>query len=127
MSTPPLAFIIEDNEDQNLVFTKAVETAGYQTESILDGGVAQDRLNETVPALVVLDLHLPGTSGRSILTQIRTDPRLAYVRVILATADAAYADFLQSQADTVLLKPISFSQLNLLAARYRNSPTIDVL
>ena len=32
MSTKPLALIIEDNEDQNLVFTTAMAQAGYSTE-----------------------------------------------------------------------------------------------
>lgn len=122
MDTIPFALIIEDNEDQNLIFTKSLETAGYATESIRDGVTAHKRLQETTPDMVVLDLHLPGINGRNLLAQIRNDPRLMNVRVVLATADAAFADTLQSQADVVLLKPISFSQLNLLATRYRQHP-----
>ena len=36
-----------------------------------------ERLTEIVPELVVLDLHLPGVGGTTILDQIRSDPRLA--------------------------------------------------
>lgn len=118
MDTKPLALIIEDYEDQNLVFTAALEQAGYETESILDGIVAQKRLGEVVPSIIILDLHMPGISGKMLLSQIRHDKRLIDVPVILATADARQAEDLRSQATLVLLKPISFSQLSVLASRF---------
>lgn len=114
----PLALIIEDNEDQNLVFTTALEQAGYYTESIKDGTVAQRRLTEIIPQVIILDLHLPSIDGEKLLAQIRSDERLAKTRVVLATADATFASMLQSQADFVFLKPISFAQLNQLAIRF---------
>ncbi len=117
--TKPIALVIEDNVDQNLVFTMALNKAGYATESIHNGAAAQQRLNEVVPHIVVLDLHMPDIDGNIILAQIRSDRRLAKVNVILATADAAFADALQPQADLVLLKPVSFSQLSELADRYK--------
>lgn len=117
MDTKPLALIIEDDEDQNLVFTKALDKAGYQTESIDNGLAAQQRLGEIVPKTVVLDLHIPGVTGVNLLSQIRNDQRLQDTFVILATADGALASSLHAQADLVLLKPISFSQLSVLASR----------
>ena len=114
----PLALIIEDHADQNIVFTTALKKAGYSTESILDGITAQKRLLEIAPQLIILDLHIPGISGDALLEQVRNDPRLENALVILATADAALADVLQPQADLVLLKPISFAQLSELASRF---------
>ncbi len=119
METKPLALIIEDDEDQNLVFTTALNQAGYETESITNGLAAKQRLNEVVPRTVILDLHIPDVEGTHLLSQIRTDERLTKVRVILATADAALAESLQMEADLILLKPVSFSQLSLLAARFK--------
>ena len=118
MDRKPLALIIEDHADQNIVFTTALKKAGYSTESILDGITAQKRLLEIAPQLIILDLHIPGISGDALLEQIRNDPRLENALVILATADAALADVLQPQADLVLLKPISFAQLSELASRF---------
>ena len=114
----PLALIIEDHADQNIVFTTALKKAGYGTESILDGITAQKRLLQIAPQLIILDLHIPGISGDALLEQVRNDPRLENALVILATADAALADVLQPQADLVLLKPISFAQLSELASRF---------
>lgn len=118
MDSKPLALIIEDDADQNLIFTIALNQAGYATESIMNGSKAQRRLTEVVPKMIVLDLHIPNVTGETLLRQIRTDPRLGNSSVILATADAAMATSLQAEADLVLLKPISFSQLSILASRF---------
>lgn len=122
MEIKPLALVIEDNEDQNLVFTTALQKAGYEVESIFSGEIARQRVAETTPEMVILDLHMPDVDGNVILSDIRAEKRLRHTRVILATADAAFADSLQPQADLVLLKPISFSQLNQLASRYKFHP-----
>jgi len=114
----PIGLVIEDNPDQNLVFTMALNKAGYSTESLYNGTDAQKRLKEIVPHIVVLDLRMPDMDGNVILAQIRTDERLAHTNVILATADAAFAEALEPQADLVLLKPVSFSQLSELADRF---------
>lgn len=119
-TTDPIALIVEDNPDQNLVFTMALKKAGYVTESIYNGADALQRLKEIVPHIVVLDLHMPDIAGNVILAWIRSDRRLTRVNVILATADSAFADALESQADLVLLKPVSFSQLSGLADRFKN-------
>ncbi len=116
--TKPVALVIEDNADQNLVFTMALNKAGFSTESIHNGTDAQKRLKEVVPHIVILDLHMPDIDGDALLAQIRADKRLSKVNVVLATADSAFADVLQSQAELVLLKPVSFSQLSDLASRF---------
>jgi DNA-binding response OmpR family regulator len=68
---------------------------------------------------VVLDLHLPGTAGTDILKRIRSDERLNQTRVIITTADARLAESLEEQADLILVKPVSFSQLRDMALRLR--------
>lgn len=113
----PLAFIIEDDEDTSNIFSAALQTAGFETEAILDGRQAQERLREEAPSIVILDLHLPHASGREILEQIRSDERLKGIPVILATADQRMATELESDANIVLIKPISFNQLSILSKR----------
>jgi two-component system cell cycle response regulator DivK len=119
----PLALIIEDDRDLSIIFAQALQAAEFETEIAEDGQVATTRLNETIPSVVVLDLHLPHVSGRDILDQIRTDPRLGDTRVMLATADPAMAETLRAEADLVLIKPISFSQMRDLAKRLRPPDT----
>jgi chemosensory pili system protein ChpA (sensor histidine kinase/response regulator) len=111
------AMIVEDDSDLAIIFAEALQAAGYNAEIIQDGQMALDRLSDIVPEVVVLDLHLPRVAGTDILKAIRADERMADTRVIIATADPRMAEALESQADLVLIKPISFSQLRDLASR----------
>jgi DNA-binding response OmpR family regulator len=111
-----LALIVEDDEDLSVIFSEALQAAGFKTEVARAGDIALARLAVTTPGVVVLDLHLPRVAGMDILHQIRADPRLAGTRVIVATAHPRMAESLRDEADLVLLKPISFSQLRDLAA-----------
>lgn len=119
MAKNPLAYIIEDNQDAVTIFQSALELAAYDVEVAYDGAVAQEHLTEIVPDLIVLDLHIPNVTGDILLRQIRSDERLKDTRVFLATADANMAAQLRDQAELVLLKPISFTQLRELAERFR--------
>jgi DNA-binding response OmpR family regulator len=111
-----LGLIIEDDDDLSVIFSEALQAAGFKTEIIQSGDQAIARLAITSPDVVVLDLHLPRVAGMDILHQIRADARLARTRVIVATAHPRMAESLRDEADLVLLKPISFSQLRDLAA-----------
>ena len=116
------ALIIEDNSDLAVIFSQALQAAGFATGIIQDGDQALARLAITTPDVVVLDLHIPCVSGVEILRRIRTDVRLAGTRVIVATADMRATDMLQDQADLVLIKPVSFTQLRDLAGRLASPP-----
>ncbi len=115
--TKPFALIVEDDRDIAEIFNLALEGAGFETESILDGEAAMERLAEIVPDVVVLDVHLPGVSGKEILRFIRATERLAETRVMLVTADSARGEELRGESDLVLLKPVSPLQLRTLASR----------
>lgn len=118
-TTEPTALIIEDDPDLVNIFARALELSGYQTQTTVDGEGAMALLADAVPDIVVLDLHLPGISGKEILQALRADGRFQKTRIILATADYQTADDLRDDADLVLLKPISFKQLRDLSARLR--------
>ncbi len=115
---PRLAFIIEDDPDAAIIFSKAIGAIGFETEIIRSGDKAIQRLAEAEPGLVLLDLHLPNVAGTDILQQIRDDARLKDIRVIIVTADPRLANTCEDQADLVLVKPVSFSQVRDLVARF---------
>lgn len=114
----PLAYIIEDDRDAITIFRDTMEMANYTTEVADDGAVAQKRLAEIVPALILLDLHMPNVSGDELLQQIRADDRLAKSRVVVITADGLLGEKLMYQDEFVLLKPVSFLQLRELAEKF---------
>ena len=115
----PLALIVEDNYDLSRIFAQALQSAGFEPQIVRTGDLALLRLASITPDVVVLDLHLPYVSGTEILRQIRADPRLAKTRVIVTTADERMAETLREEADLVLVKPISFSQLRDLSVRLK--------
>lgn len=109
-----LALIIEDHHDAAIIFAEALKGADFDIETITTGDAALERLTETTPAVVVLDLDLPRVSGIDVLQHIRDDARLAKTRVIVVTAHPALSMGLEEKADLVLIKPVSFSQLREL-------------
>lgn len=113
------ALVIEDDADLSDIFSKALQAAGYEVESILDGKVAQDRLKEVVPRVIVLDLHLPHVDGVTLLLQINEAEALKDTKVIMTTADNIQAEFYRDKATIVMVKPISFSQLRDISARLK--------
>jgi DNA-binding response OmpR family regulator len=115
-----LAFIIEDDQDLSTIFADALETVGYQVEQIKDGLTAQQRLQEVIPYLILLDMHLPHISGADLLTKvIRIDERFKDTTIIMTTADARMAEAYEPMVDFVMVKPISFVQLRDLTSRLK--------
>lgn len=112
-----LAIVIEDDMDLAIIFSEALQAAGFEVETARDGQTAHERLMATQPKVVILDLHLPLVDGPSLFKQIRSDPRLKDTIVVVATADARLAEAYHDQADFVLIKPISFTQLRDLTQR----------
>ena len=117
----PLALIVEDERDVSLVFSRALQAAGFRTKVVHAGDDALEWLASAEPDIVVLDLNLPHVEGSEVLKYIRTDARLADTPVIVATAYARLAEGLHDHVDRVLFKPVSFRQLRDLAARLVHS------
>lgn len=118
--TKPLALIIEDSPVFSLMFSRALQD-DFETETIQDGEAALARLNDSAPRLILLDLHLPGVSGRNILDRIKSDTKFAKTRIILTTGDERQAEEMQDAVDLVLLKPINQNQLRELASRMKGN------
>ena len=114
----PIALVIEDEYDISIIFARALRQAGYETSIVRSGDTALAWLSAEVPDLVILDLNLPRLPGTEILKYIREAPRLADVRVIVATAFPRLAETLRGEVDWTLVKPVNFGQLRSLAQRF---------
>ncbi len=87
---------------------------GYQVISASDGEQALDLIKEHQPRVVVLDWIMPKLDGLSICRQVRADPHLSHIRVIVLTARGQDSDLLEAQeagADLILIKPVSLKVL----------------
>lgn len=120
MNELPLALIIEDDGVIAEIFSIAVREADFNPVVIRDGIQAIKTLGEEIPALVLLDLHLPGISGINVLREIRSDPRLANTRVLIVSADTTQSEFLRIHADQIMIKPVGFHALREQALQMRS-------
>ena len=115
------AMIVEDDKDLTEIFSIALRRAGYEVEILYTGDEACLRLDDFVPDLILLDIQLPEVSGVDVLLYVRDNPRFENTRVIVATASPNRIEHLREDADLVLVKPISVSQLTELATRMRTA------
>ena len=116
--TRPIALIIEDDPKLGVVFQIALQKAGFDTDLDPDGNLYTQKLEERLPALIILDVHIPFASGVDVLQQLRTNERWMHIPVVVTTADLQYSKSLQGKAEYVLLKPVSVSQLVSIATRF---------
>jgi two-component system response regulator MtrA len=107
--------IAEDNRDMAFGLMQALETGGYDPELTTDGATALERARATPPpALIILDLMLPGVSGYRVLRALREEGNRT--PVIILSARAEETDKVQGfrlGADDYVTKP--FGVLELLA------------
>lgn len=125
--------IIEDDADIAESLEYNFRREGFRIEIAESGEkglrLAQD--DKTQPALIILDLMLPGMNGMELCSKLRRDPSTAKIPVVMLTAKAAEADKvagLETGADDYVVKPFSFKELIArVRAVLRRSETETVL
>ena len=113
----PTALVIEDDRDMANIFAVVLRTAGVEAKIVYAGDEALAWLADLAPDLVLLDLHIPRPSGVDIVHRIRGDERLSGTQIVVVTGDPRAAEDIQHEADLVLIKPVSFDQLQNLVTR----------
>lgn len=111
----------------NLRFVQVVST-GEETVAYLDGrGEYIDRRSFPIPALIFLDLKLPGMSGFEVLTWMRQQPRFDRVQVVVLTGSCHTIDIYRAYelgANSFLAKPVDLRGLEK-AIRTPNLSCLD--
>ena len=120
MSRTGHILLIEDNPADALITLEAIKEAGIGGEvTILHSGEEADMffsrqgqfVEAKMPELILLDLNLPGKDGREILADIKKDPVLGIIPVIVLTTSAAEQDVLSVyglHANCYIVKPLSY-------------------
>ena len=109
-----LVFYVEDDENIRDLTLYALRQAGFEGRGFPDADAFFAACADNVPALVLLDIMLPGTDGLGILARLRADTRLCDVPVIMLTAKGVVEDRiigLELGADDYLVKPFSPREL----------------
>jgi CheY-like chemotaxis protein len=104
--------LVCDDEPSLRELVRAVLGSGYRFAEADDGHQALVLLRELRPDLLVLDLMLPGVSGIEVLAEVRRDPALASLPVVVITAwSHAEAGALVAGADRFVHKPFEPDEL----------------
>jgi PAS domain S-box-containing protein len=109
-----LVLLADDNLDMRNYIQRLLTSVGFRVETAGDGNIALERIRELKPALLLSDVMMPGLDGFSLLREIRNDPELRDMTVILLSARAGQdtkVEGLQAGADDYLSKPFSAREL----------------
>ena len=87
-----LILIVEDNEKNRKLVRDVLQFKGYQTLEAETGEDGVRLARERRPALVLMDIQLPGINGITALDQLRSDPATRAIPVIAVTASAMTHD-----------------------------------
>jgi len=105
-----LILIVEDNEKNLKLVRDVLQVKGYET---LEAGTAEEGLKiarEKKPALILMDIQLPGMSGIEALKALRAAPATASIPVVAITASVMQQDrqqIMKAGFDGFIEKPIN--------------------
>jgi DNA-binding response OmpR family regulator len=108
----PLVLVVEDDGAVRRALVRALPLHGFRATPAADGLEAFARIAEEPPAIVVLDIGLPGPDGLSIAQRLRADG--SPVPVLMLTARDTVEDRvagLEAGADDYLTKPFALEEL----------------
>jgi two-component system phosphate regulon response regulator PhoB len=125
-----LVLLVEDEADLADAVEFQLERAGHRVRRAATGPDALlEARRDPMPDLVLLDLMLPGLSGKDVCRQLRSDPRTKRMPILMATAMDSEVDRIvgfELGADDYLAKPYSVRELVLrVEALLRRSGTSE--
>ena len=115
---PVFKILIADDVQDNLsLLARFLQSEGYAYITATDGLEALEKIRSYIPDLVLLDVNMPKMDGFRVLEEVRSDPAIQHIPVIILTAArVGYADLhsgLNLGADDYITKP--FDRRELLA------------
>jgi len=108
--------VVDDEPDIVALVAYHLARAGYRVSTAINGGDALTLARAEPPALIILDLMLPGMSGFDVLEELRSDEATANIAVLMLTARREEPDRIRGLslgADDYLTKPFSPQELVL--------------
>jgi two-component system cell cycle response regulator DivK len=109
-----LILIVEDNEKSRRLLRDILQAKGYQT---MESDTAEEGIQiaqQSLPALVLMDIQLPGINGMEARFQLRDDPKTRHIPVVAVTASAMLhdrSDIENAGFDAFQSKPIDINQI----------------
>ena len=101
--------VVDDNIDAAEMMVELVSIWGHEAHHAADGEYAVTLARQLRPAIVLLDIGLPGMDGYQVAAALRADPRTSTARIIAVTGYGLEADRKNARAagcDDHLVKPV---------------------
>jgi DNA-binding response OmpR family regulator len=114
MSTSKHVLIVDDEPNIVISLEYLMKREGYEVSIARDGPAALEAIRRDKPALVLLDVMLPGRSGFEVCQAVRADEALAGVKIVMLTAKGRDTDIAKGAAlgaDAYVTKPFSTREL----------------
>jgi DNA-binding response OmpR family regulator len=114
MTDAPLVLCADDDEDILSLVSLRLQRAGFEVVTAIDGDEAVEVARTRQPALAVLDVMMPKRTGYEVLAELRGDPALREMKVILLSARVQEGDVargMDAGADAYLAKPFKAQDL----------------
>ena len=114
MSEPICILVVDDEPYMIRLLQHHVERAGYRMVKATNGREALERVRDSSPQLVLMDVMMPEMNGLTVLARLRADPATQKLPVIIMTANAQRFTREEAEAAGVsafLTKPFSPTQL----------------
>jgi two-component system, cell cycle response regulator DivK len=113
--------IVDDNEKNLKLIRDVLQFKGFTTLEAADGENAVRLATETVPALILMDVQLPGMSGCEAMKAIKADDRTRAIPIIALTAMAMRGtreSLLSDGFDDYISKPVEIKAVLNLVQKY---------
>ena len=125
MDRKPRVLVVEDEDSIAIALDFIMTREGYDHDRIASGAEAMTRIREVHPDLVLLDVMLPEVSGYEICQEVRLDPDLADVKILMMTAQGSVMGRkkgLALGADGFISKPFELGELRAEVRRLLAQP-----
>jgi len=106
--------IVEDNEANMRLARLLLVNAGHSVLGAADAETGLTLAREKQPALILMDIQLPGMDGLAATSLLKQDPHTAHIPVIALTAMAMKEDrdkTLRAGCDAYIIKPLRYKEL----------------
>jgi CheY-like chemotaxis protein len=106
----PEILVIEDNEQNRYLVTFILEKHGYRVAQARDGREGIELAEQVKPALILLDIQLPGMDGYTVARELRNNPAFDEVPIVAVTSYAMAGDreqILAAGCNGYIEKPIN--------------------
>jgi adenylate cyclase len=111
--------VIDDEATTREVMQRFLSREGFDVIAVASGQEGLERARELRPAVITLDVMMPGLNGWEVLQQLKADPELAGIPVVMLTILDEKKKGLSLGAAEYATKPIDRGALRRILARYR--------